>query len=97
MLAIISLSTTDIKNDELLMIGRSKKLRKKNYIAFETQDFNWHSVFPSIIAEGNIILFSHQKGAVIQRKVIVQGRRFFQILLTGSHALYILFYYSIIN
>lgn len=79
------------------MIGRSKKLRKKNYIAFETQDFNWHSVFPSIIAEGNIILFSHQKGAVIQRKVIVQGRRFFQILLTGSHALYILFYYSIIN
>ena len=65
MLAIISLSTTDIKNDELLMIGRSKKLRKKNDIAFETQDFNWHSVyFPSIIAGGNIILFSHQKGAV---------------------------------
>ena len=97
MLAIISLSTTDIKNDELLMIGRSKKLRKKNDIAFETQDFNWHSVFPSIIAGGNIILLSHQKGAVIQGKVIVQGRQFFQILLTGSHALYILFYYSIIN
>ena len=81
------------------MIGRSKKLRKKNDIAFETQDFNWHSVFPSIniIAGGNIVLFSHQKGAVIQGKVIVRGRRFFQILLTGSHALYILFYYSIIN
>ena len=44
MLAIISLSTTDIKNDELLMIGRSKKLRKKNDIAFETQDFNWHKI-----------------------------------------------------
>ena len=36
------------------MIGRSKKLRKKNDIAFETQDFKLHSVFPSIIA----ILFS---------------------------------------
>ena len=51
---------------------------QKNDIAFETQDFNWHSVFPSIIAGDNIILFSHQKGAVIQGKVIVQGRRFFQ-------------------
>ena len=51
------------------MIGRSKKLRKKNDIAFETQDFKLHSVFPSIIAEGNIILFSNQKGAVIQGKV----------------------------
>ena len=79
------------------MIGRSKKLRKKNDIAFETQDFKLHSVFPSITAGGNIILFSNQKGAVIQGKVIVRGRRFFQILLTGSHALYILFYYSIIN
>ena len=79
------------------MIGRSKKLRKKNDITFETQDFKLHSVFPSIIAGGNIILFSNQKGAVIQGKVIVRGRRFFQILLTGSHALYILFYYSIIN
>ena len=79
------------------MIGRSKKLRKKNDIAFETQDFKLHSVFPSIIARDNIILFSNQKGAVIQEKVIVRGRRFFQILLTGSHALYILFYYSIIN
>ena len=80
------------------MIGRSKKLRKKNDIAFETQDFKLQiSVFPSIIAGGNIILFSNQKGAVIQGKVIVRGRRFFQILLTGSHALYILFYYSIIN
>ena len=79
------------------MIGRSKKLHKKNDIAFETQDFKLHSVFPSIIAGGNIILFSNQKGAVIQGKVIVRGRQFFQILLTGSHALYILFYYSIIN
>ena len=79
------------------MIGRSKKLCKKNDIAFETQDFKLHSVFPSIIAGGNIILFSNQKGAVIQGKVIVRGRQFFQILLTGSHALYILFYYSIIN
>ena len=56
------------------MIGRSKKLCKKNDIAFETQDFKLHSVFPSIIAGGNIILFSNQKGAVIQGKVIVRGR-----------------------
>ena len=40
------------------MIGRSKKLCKKNDIGFETQDFNWHSVFPHIIPGGNYSFFA---------------------------------------
>ena len=38
-------------------------------------------------SRGQLYLFSHQKGAIIR------GRRLFQILLTGSRALNILFYY----
>lgn len=45
------------------MIGRSKKLCKKNDMAFETQDFNWHSVFPSIIAGGNYSFFAPKGGS----------------------------------
>ena len=37
---------------------------------------------------GRLFLFPLQKG------VIIRGRQLFQILLTGSHALNILFYYS---
>ena len=47
------------------------------------------SVFPRVISGGGYYFFSHKKGAFIR------GRRLFQILLTGSHALNILCYYSI--
>ena len=40
-------------------------------------------------SRGRLFLFSHQK------RVIIQWSRLFQILLTGSHALTILFYYPI--
>ena len=43
----------------------------------------------------NTIIFSHQKGAIIQGKEIIRGRRLFQILLTGGCAQNILFYYLI--
>ena len=39
--------------------------------------------------------FFHQKGAIIGGKAIIRGRRLFQILLTRSRSLNILFYYPI--
>ena len=42
------------------------------------------TVFPRIIAGAIINFFPLQKGAIIRRKVIKQGGRLFQILLTGS-------------
>ena len=42
-----------------------------------------------------LFLFLHQKGVNIQAKVIIRGRWLFQILLTGSRVLNILFYYPI--
>ena len=45
--------------------------------------------------QGWLFLFSHQKGAIIQGKAIIWGRRLFQIFLTGGRALNILFYYTI--
>lgn len=45
------------------MIGSSsKKLCKKNDIAFQTQDFNWHSVFPHMIARGDYSFFAPKGG-----------------------------------
>ena len=41
-----------------------------------------------------LFLFLHQKGLIIQGKVIVQGRRLCQIFLTGGRPLNILFYYT---
>ena len=46
-------------------------------------------------SRGRLFLFSHKKGAIIQAKAIIKGRRLFQILLTGSRALNILFYFPI--
>ena len=46
-------------------------------------------------SRGRLFLFSHQKGAIIRGKAIIRGRRLFQLLLTGGHALNILFYYTI--
>ena len=45
-------------------------------------------------SQGRLFLFLHQKGAIIQGKAIIQGRRLFQIFLTGGRPLYILFYYT---
>ena len=45
------------------MIGRSKKLCQKKDIGSETQDFNWHSVFPRIIAGGNYSFFAPKGGS----------------------------------
>ena len=44
---------------------------------------------------GNYFYFHTKKKAIIRGKVIIiQGRRLFQIFLTGGHALNILFYYT---
>ena len=56
---------------------------------FRSVYYLWYTVFPWIIAGGNYFLFPHQKGAIIR------WSRLFQILLTGSRALNILFYYPI--
>ena len=45
--------------------------------------------------QGQLFLFLHQKGVNIRAKVIIRGRWLFQILLTGSRVLNILFYYPI--
>ena len=45
---------------------------------------------------GRLFLFLFQKGAVIRGKVIIQGRRLFQMILTNSRALIIFFYYPIV-
>ena len=42
-------------------------------------------------SRGRIFFFSHQKGAIIRGKAIIQGRRLFQIFLTEGRALNILF------
>ena len=52
-------------------------------------------VFPRIIAGGELFLFSHQKGTIILGKAIIRGRQLFQIFLTESRAVNILFYYPI--
>ena len=45
---------------------------------------------------GQLFLLVHQMGVIIQGKAIIRGRRLFQkLLLTGSRALNILFYYPI--
>ena len=49
---------------------------------------------PSNNSQGRLFLFSHQKGAIIQGKVIIRGRRLFQIFLTGGRVLNILLYYT---
>ena len=46
-------------------------------------------------SQGRLLIFSYQKGAIIWGKAIIQGRRLFQRLLTGSRALNIVFYYPI--
>ena len=46
-------------------------------------------------SRGPLLFFPHKKGAIIQGKAIIGGRQLFQILLTGSHALNIFFYYPI--
>ena len=46
-------------------------------------------------SRGQLFIFSHQKGARIWGKAIIQGRRLFQRLLTGSRTLNIVFYYPI--
>ena len=47
-------------------------------------------------SQGAIIPFFRKKGTFIRGKVInIRGRRLIQILLTGSRALNILFYYPI--
>ena len=43
-------------------------------------------------SRGRLFLSSHQKGAIIRGKAIIQGRRLFQIFLTEGRALNILFY-----
>ena len=53
-----------------------------------------HIVFPRIIALG-VYLFFASKGAIIRGKAIIRERRLFQILLTGSRVLKILFYYPL--
>ena len=37
-------------------------MQKKNDIAFQTQDFNWHSVFPHMIARGDYSFFATKGG-----------------------------------
>ena len=44
---------------------------------------------------GQLFLFSHQKGTIILGKAIIRGRQLFQIFLTESRAVNILFYYPI--
>ena len=65
---------------------------------------NNHQYFPNNINtyrissnnnRGRLFLFSHQKGAINRGKVIIRGRRFFQILLSESRALNILFYFPL--
>ena len=36
---------------------------------------------------GGDFFFSHQKEEIIEGRAIIEGRRLFQILLLGSHAL----------
>lgn len=79
-------------------LGEVKSYAKKNDIAFQTQDFNWHSVFPHMIARGDYSFFAPKGGGYSRegdssREAILSNIN----LLTGSHVLYILFYYSIIN
>ena len=62
---------------------------------FETWTSSVIRLFPRIMAEGSYYFFHTKKGAIIRGKVIIQGRRLFQILLTGSLTVDILFYYSI--
>ena len=42
-----------------------------------------------------LLLISPKKGPIIQETEIIQGRQLFQIFLTGSSILNILFYYPI--
>ena len=44
---------------------------------------------------GQLFLFSHQKGTIILGEAIIRGRQLFQIFLTESRAVNILFYYPI--
>ena len=46
-------------------------------------------------SQGRIFFFLHQTGAIIQGKAIIWEKRLFQILLTGSRVLNILFYYPV--
>ena len=59
----------------------------------------WDEIFKyrssSSNSQGPLVIFPHKMEAIIQGKVIIGGRRLFQILLTGSHALNIFFYYPI--
>ena len=54
------------------------------------------AVISSNNRRGRLFLFSFQKGAVIRGKVIIRGRRLFQMMLTKSRALIIFFYYNIL-
>ena len=67
------------------MVGYS--LRQDTFLKYRISSNN---------SRGQLFLFVHQMGAIIQGKAIIRGRRLFQkLLLTGSCALNILFYYPI--
>ena len=77
---------SDNKNKNTLKIKHTRTtFRLKEHVYRISSNISW----------GWLYLFSHQKGAIIRGKAIIQGRQLFQIFLTGGHALNILFYYTI--
>ena len=54
---------------------------------------NWNYRISSNNSQGRLFPFSRKKGAIIRGKAIIRGRRLFPILLTGSRALKMCFFY----
>ena len=54
---------------------------------------NWNYRISSNNSQGRLFPFSRKKGAIIRGKAIIRGRRLFPILLTGSRALKMCFFF----